>query len=97
MPCVPAAKALVAQVAVRVLPLPVSAEAVHPAIALFPSLNFTLPVGAVPVTLAVRVMLVRTLAGLAELTSVVALALGGPLMTSDSVALAEGTLAPSPA
>jgi hypothetical protein len=56
--CVPAARAAVAQVAVRALPLPASATAAQPAIDVAPSLKLTVPVGAVPVTVAVNVTLV---------------------------------------
>ena len=46
-----------------------SATAPQPVIVLPPSVNATLPVGAVPVTVAVKVTLVPTTDGLAELAS----------------------------
>ena len=61
MLCVPTASADVEQVAVRVLPLPVSATAAQPAIDAAPSLKLTVPVGAEPVTVAVKVTLVPTI------------------------------------
>ena len=50
-------QALVLQVAVRLLPLPASATALQPLIEAPPSLKLTVPVGALPVTVAVRVTL----------------------------------------
>ena len=64
---VPAVRAEVEHVAVRVLPLPVSATAEQPAIDVPPSLKLTLPVGATPVTVAVNVTLAPTVDGLPEL------------------------------
>ena len=94
MLCVPAASALVAHAAVLVLPLPESASAEHPAIELPASVKFTLPVGAEPVTLAVKLTLAPTVDGLAELATVVVLA---AFTTWESVELAEAALALSPA
>ncbi len=48
MLCVAALKALVLQVAVLLLPLPLSAMALQPVIELAPSLKLTLPVGLLP-------------------------------------------------
>src|SRR5690349_19287748 len=67
--CVPAASAAVAHVAVRELPLPISATAPQPETVLAPSLNATVPVGEAPLTVAVNVTLVPQLTGLAELDS----------------------------
>ena len=62
---VPTARLLVAQAAVRLLPEPVSATAEHAAIE--PSLKFTVPVGALPLTVAVKVTLVPAVDGVNEL------------------------------
>ena len=70
----PAARLLVVQAAMRVLPLPDSARPVQPESALPPSARLTLPVGLVPVTLAVRVTGVPTVDGLSELDSDVVVA-----------------------
>ena len=64
-------KLLVQHVAVRVLPLPASATAAQPAIDVAPSLKLTVPVGAVPVTVAVNVTLAPDVDGFSELASVV--------------------------
>jgi len=66
MLCVVAFKADVVHAAVRVLPAPVSATALQPAMVVPPSVKFTGPVGALPVTDAVNVMLVATIVGFAE-------------------------------
>ena len=98
MLCVPAVSALVAHAAVLVLPLPESATAVHPAMAFDPSLNFTLPVGLLPVTLAVKLTLAPATDGLAELDTAVVVAPGAPELTTwERVELAEDALALSPA
>jgi hypothetical protein len=68
---VPVAAKLVVHDAVRELPEPVSGIAVQPAIELPFLVEATLPVGLVPVTVAVKVTFWLTLAGLSELTSVV--------------------------
>ena len=68
---VPAARLLVVQAAVRVLPLPERARPVQPESALPPSARLTVPVGLLPVTVAVRVTGLPAVAGLAELASVV--------------------------
>ena len=77
MLCVPALKELVVQAAVRVFPAPISATAEQPAIDVPPSLKFTLPVGAMPVTDAVKMTLEPTVDGLAELTTEIVVG-GGP-------------------
>ena len=71
MEWVPALKLLVLQAAVRVFPAPLKATPAQPAIDVPPSVKFTLPVGFVPVTVAVKVTGAPTVAGLAELASVV--------------------------
>src|SRR6516165_5091081 len=90
MLCVPVARALVAHCAVRVLPLPPSATAEQLAIEAAPSLKFTAPVGAVPVTVAVKVTLAPAVAGLSEEPSVVVLA--APFTTWDRALLVEALL-----
>ena len=71
MLCTPVASAAVAHAAVRVLPLPESATALQPEIAVPASRNATVPVGADPVTLAVSVTLCPVVEGLVPLASVV--------------------------
>ena len=53
------------------MPLPASATALHAAIDTPPSVNMTVPVGAVPVTVAVNVTLAPTVDGFSELAIVV--------------------------
>ena len=62
---------LVVQAALRASPAPLSGTDPQPAIAAPLLVNATLPVGLVPVTLAVKVRLCFTLAGLSELASAV--------------------------
>ena len=85
--------ALVLHCAVRVLPEPASATALQPLIELAPSLKFTLPVGAAPLTAAVKVTFTPKVEGLAELDRIVLLA---ALTTCDSVVLIEAALLESP-
>src|SRR6266566_3437284 len=73
---VPTARLMVLQAAVAGLPLSVPAG--QPAMALPPSVKLTLPVGFVPLTVAVNVTLLPTVAGLPELVSVVVV-VGNPL------------------
>ena len=70
---VPTVKLLVLQVAI---PGPLMATALQPVRVVLPSVKATLPVGAMPVTAAVKVTLVPTVAGLSELDSVVVVADG---------------------
>jgi hypothetical protein len=94
---VPTARLAVVQVAVRTLPLPVRATALQPAMDNPPSLKLTLPVGATPVVVAVKVTLAPAVDGLAELVSVVFVAVGAlELTTCDSVALADAALVALP-
>ena len=95
MLCVPPARVVVAQAAVRELPEPVSAIALQPEIELPPSVKLTVPVGLLPVTVAVKVTFAPTVDGFAELLSVVVVWLR--FTTCDSVALVEPELLPSPA
>src|SRR5947207_2034968 len=94
MLCVPTVRLAVAQVAVRMLPEPVSAAAAQPAIDVPPSRIFTVPVGAVPLTVAVKVTLVPTVDGVSELlTPIVLVTL---LTVCESAALVEPALVGSP-
>lgn len=86
---------LVVQVAIRVFPLPASGLAEHPEIDAPPSTKFTVPVGAEPVTLAVRMTLAPSAAGLTELASVVVVF--ARAMTCANGALVEGELLAVPA
>src|SRR6476659_7818624 len=69
MAWLPTLKLLLVQVAAGALPPPDSATAAQPASALPPSLKLMVPVGATPLTVAVKTTLVPALAGLAELPS----------------------------
>jgi hypothetical protein len=90
----PGLKPLVVQAAVRELPVPVTATAPQPVIVVPPSVKFTAPVGATPLTVAVRVRLVPAVDGLWELTKVVVEP--GLLTTCDSGALLDAAFALSP-
>ncbi len=98
MLCVPAVNALVAQCAVRVLPEPVKATDAQPAMEAPPSVKVTVPVGDVPVTLAVKVTFAPSADGLAELVRVVVV--GGPApratVTSRLVGEADPTVIVTP-
>ena len=83
-----------AQVAVRALPEPVSATAEQPLMLLAPSRKATLPVGATPVTVAVKVTDWPTVDGLSELASAVVVA---ALTTCESVVLVDVALEALPA
>src|SRR5271169_5881534 len=97
MLCVPAARLAVLQVAVFELPLPLGrATAPQPVSGLLSAVKPTLPVGALPVTDAVKVTVIPTVDGLAELARLVVLAVLLLLTTCDSGALVEPVLAPSP-
>ncbi len=94
MGCVAALNVDVLQVAVRVLPAPVSATALQVPIVAPPSVNLIVPVGDVPVTVAVKVTLAPALAGLAELVRpVVETTL---FTTCEIVALVDAALPASP-
>jgi hypothetical protein len=95
MLCPPVLSPAVLQTAVRVLPLPPKAIAEQPAIELPPSVKVTLPVGLLPVTVAVNATLDPTIDGLAELASEVVPAAG--FTVCESALLVEGALLPSPA
>jgi hypothetical protein len=85
---------LVPHCAVLVLPLPLRATAAQPLIVLPPSVKATVPVGALPLTVAVNVTLVLTTDGFAELANAVLLV---PLLTAcESALLLEAALPASP-
>src|ERR1700719_4539896 len=72
MLCVPAVRPLVLHCAVGALTVPpVNTTALQPAIDVPPSVKLTVPIGAVPFTVAVKVTLTRRVEGLSELTSAV--------------------------
>ena len=84
------------QVAVFELAVPVgSATALQPLSVVPSALKATLPVGALPVTVAVKVTFAPTADGLAELARLVVLAVLLPT-TCDSAALVEPLLPASP-
>ena len=94
--CVPALKLAVLQVAVFELAVPVgNATAAQPLNVVPFALNATVPVGALPATVAVKVTFAPAADGLAELAMVVLLALL-LLTTCDNGALPEPVLAASP-
>ncbi|HTT31482.1 MAG TPA: hypothetical protein VMG37_23905, partial [Solirubrobacteraceae bacterium] len=84
----PVVKLLVVQAAVRVLPLPVRETAPQLTSELLPSLKLTVPVGPVPLTVAVKVTVAPAVEGLTELASVVVVAEAPPLVTLTVTALA---------
>src|ERR1700674_3399938 len=90
MVCVPELNAGVLHAAVRVFPAPVSATAPQPLMVAPPSMKFTLPVGAVPVTDAVKVTLAPTVEGSTELTSVVVVAVPPPGAETERVSAPAG-------
>ena len=96
MLCAPSERPLVAHVAVRVLPIPVTVDAAQPLIETMPSLKSTLPVGAAPITDAVKVTLAPSVDGFSELTSVVELVVSDELTTCDQGALLDPALPASP-
>jgi hypothetical protein len=94
MLCVPTARLDVVHAAVRELPLPVNATAEQPEIAVPPSLKSMLPVGALPVTVAVSVTLAPTMDGFCELATIVLLA--AAVMPWESAELVDAPLPASP-
>ena len=94
MLCAVALNADVLQVAVRVLPAPVSATAPQAPMVAPPSENAMVPVGATPVTVAVKVTLTPAFAGLAELAKPVVEAT--LFTTCERVALVDAALPASP-
>ena len=92
MLCVATDSVDVEQAAVRTLPLPASATAEQPPIEVTPSLKLTVPVGVVPVTVAVNVTLAPDVDGFNELASVVVVGVAAVWTTCDSAALVDGLL-----
>src|SRR5271169_1701975 len=94
----PAARLAVLQVALFELALPVGRATAPQPLSVVPSaVKPTLPVGALPVTVAVKVTLPPTVDGLSELARLVVLAVVPLLFTTcDRVALVEPLLALSP-
>ena len=96
--CAPDANADVVHAAVRALPLPDKLTAVQPLIAPPSDVKATLPVGALPLTVAVNVTLAPEVDGFCELASVVVVATGAPAFTvCDSAVLDEIAFDASPA
>ena len=92
---VPELRLVVEHVAVLLFVAPAgSATAPQPAIALPPSVKATLPIGAVPVTVAVKVTLLAITDGLTELARVVPLV--ALLIVCVNVVLVDPLLPPSP-
>ena len=89
MECAPDASADVVHAAVRALPLPVRLTAVQPLMDPPSDVNATLPVGALPLTVAVNVTLTPAVDGFCELASVVVVAAGAPAFTVCDSALLE--------
>lgn len=95
MLCVATLSVLVVHAAVLLLPLPASTTALQPAIEIPPSLKLTLPVGAIPATVAVNVTLPPKVEGFFELTTAVVLV--ALLTTWERIVLLEALLpAPPP-
>jgi hypothetical protein len=96
---VPAASALVAHVAERVLPLPLTVAAAQPLMVDPPSLKATVPVGELPVTVAVKVTLLLATDGFAELATVLVVGAGAlpvPTVTVTPLAFADNTVKLTP-
>ena len=96
MLCVPSERLLVVHVAVRELPVPATADATQPLIEVTPSLKLTLPVGAVPATLAVKVTFTPTVDGFSELMTVVVLPVREEFTTCDNDGLLDALFVPPP-
>ena len=90
----PTASAAVAQLAVRMLPLPLTTAAEQPLIELEPSLKLTVPVGPLPLTVAVKVTLLPIVEGVNDVATPVVLPV--PLTVWVSAALLEAALLASP-
>ena len=94
MLCVPTARLDVVHAAVRELPLSVNTIAEQLEIDVLPSWKLTLPVGALPVTVAVSVTLAPTMDGFCELATLVLLA--AAVMPWESAELVDAPLPASP-
>ena len=93
MLCEPTTRLEVTHFAVRLLPLPASATALQPPMVEPLSANDTLPVGALPVTVAVNVTAVPTVTGLTELERAVCVEPKAPMVLLASFEYALSTLA----
>jgi len=84
----------VLQVVVRILPEPASATAAQPLIDVAPSRKLTLPLGALPLTVAVKVTLLPTVDGVREVAIpvVVVALLVLPVGSTNKVTLCAGTV-----
>jgi hypothetical protein len=91
MGCVPAASAEVVHTAVRLLPLPLTLAPAQIVTAF--AVNETVPVGATPVTVAVKLTLAPTVDGLSELTTLV---VDGVFTVCDRGELLDARLPASP-
>ena len=80
----------------RELPAPVRATAEQPAIDAAPSLKLTVPVGAVPVTVAVNITLAPDVDGFSELANIVDV-VAREFTTCDNAPLVVAVLFASPA
>src|SRR5690348_7999817 len=87
MLCEPPESPEVEHAAVRTLPPPASATAEQPGIELPPSVKLSVPVGLLPVTVAVMLTLDPTVEGLGELASVVVVGLPPAVVTLSVSAL----------
>ena len=94
MPWLPTVSAAVTHLAVRALPDPLSAIAEHALIELAPSLKLTVPVGTLPVTVAVKVTLLPPVDGVSEVVTPALLVT--LLTTCDNVVLVEAAFVASP-
>ena len=87
---VPAARFALLQAAVFELAVPVgSASALQPVIVVPSAVKPTLPVGALPVTVAVKVTLVPAVDGLSELASVVVAVVVSPAVHASTSVMRE--------
>jgi hypothetical protein len=95
---VPDARPLVEHAAVRTLPLPTSETLAQPAIEIPASLKLTVPVGALPVIVAVNVTVVPYVDGFDELATVVVVVVWPPIdiCTVNMFAVAASTLMVTP-
>ena len=94
MLCVPARRFSVKHAAVRRLPVPVNEMLEQPAIVVPPSRKFTVPVGALPLTVAVNVTVTPSSKGVCDVARLVVLDV--LLIVCERTLLVEAALAPSP-
>ena len=82
------------QVAVRMFPLPLNAAIEQPLMDVDPSLKLIVPVGELPLTVAVNITVVPTVVGVTDVPTPVVLPT--PLTVCESAALLEPALPASP-